>query len=234
MRLPPTFRPLPVLLALALVIIGIAAGNWQSGRAREKEALRQRYEQLRKEPPIMLSKQATAVAALEFRRVVARGEWRSEYGIYLDNKVLKGVVGYQVLMPLRLDGSNMHVLIDRGWIAAPRDRRQLPEVGTPSGVVEVMGEVRQPSRKFLELGAGSNAGKVWQNVTIERFREWSKLELQPFLLLQDSVADDGLMRQWERPDLGIDVHRGYALQWYSLAALTVVFFVILSLRKSLT
>ncbi|HWR87335.1 MAG TPA: hypothetical protein VN277_02820, partial [Acidiferrobacterales bacterium] len=48
------------------------------------------------------------------------------------------------------------------------------------------------------------------------------LDLQPVLVQQTSVADDALVREWERPDLGIDKHRGYALQWYALAALTAV------------
>jgi cytochrome oxidase assembly protein ShyY1 len=43
---------------------------------------------------------------------------------------------------------------------------------------------------------------------------------------------DGLLREWLRPDAGIEKHAAYALQWYSLAALAVVLAVVLSFRKN--
>jgi len=41
-----------------------------------------------------------------------------------------------------------------------------------------------------------------------------------------------LLREWPRPDAGVDMHKSYALQWYSLAALAVVLFVALSFRRA--
>jgi surfeit locus 1 family protein len=38
-------------------------------------------------------------------------------------------------------------------------------------------------------------------------------------LQQTSAAADGRVREWPAPAAGIDRHRGYALQWYSLAGL---------------
>jgi surfeit locus 1 family protein len=51
------------------------------------------------------------------------------------------------------------------------------------------------------------------------------------VLQQTNDASDGLVREWDRPDLGIDKHRGYALQWYSLAGLTAVLLLALSLKR---
>ena len=61
-------------------------------------------------------------------------------------------------------------------------------------------------------------GKVWQNVTLERFAAWSGLALEPYVVEQHSSLDDGLLRDWPRADAGVEVHESYALQWYSLAA----------------
>ena len=55
--------------------------------------------------------------------------------------------------------------------------------------------------------------------------------LQPFLIRQTSASDDGLARMWERPDRGVNIHGGYAFQWYSIAALVVVLYVVLNLRS---
>jgi cytochrome oxidase assembly protein ShyY1 len=52
------------------------------------------------------------------------------------------------------------------------------------------------------------------------------------ILEQHSPAPDGLLREWPRPDLGVEKHESYALQWYSLAGLAVVLFVVLSFRRA--
>ena len=51
------------------------------------------------------------------------------------------------------------------------------------------------------------------------------------MIEQHSSALDGLLREWPRPDTGIEKHEAYALQWYSLAGLAVVLFVVLSFRR---
>jgi cytochrome oxidase assembly protein ShyY1 len=49
---------------------------------------------------------------------------------------------------------------------------------------------------------------------------------------QHSDLPDGLARDWPPHDLGIEKHQGYALQWYSLAALAVVLLIVLSFRRA--
>jgi surfeit locus 1 family protein len=46
--------------------------------------------------------------------------------------------------------------------------------------------------------------------------------LAPFVLQQTSTLDDALDRHWTPPASGVDRHRGYAFQWFSLAALLAV------------
>ena len=38
-------------------------------------------------------------------------------------------------------------------------------------------------------------------------------------------ADDGLLRHWPAPDLGLHKHYGYAFQWFALCALIVGLYV---------
>ena len=55
--------------------------------------------------------------------------------------------------------------------------------------------------------------------------------LAPFFVEQRSALDDGLLRDWPRPDSGVEKHEAYALQWYSLAALAVVLAAVFSFKK---
>jgi surfeit locus 1 family protein len=140
-----------------------------------------------------------------------------EKTVLIDNKMRRGVAGYHVVTPLRLDGVAMHVLVNRGWVAAPRLRSELPRVTTPSGALEITGTARKPSERFIELSAAHREGTVWENLTIERFRDWAQIELQPVLILQTSPAEDGLARDWDAPDTNATKHRLIAFQWYALA-----------------
>ena len=45
------------------------------------------------------------------------------------------------------------------------------------------------------------------------------------------AAGEVLVRNWPAPDTGIDKHRGYAVQWYALAAMAALFFVITGFRS---
>ena len=62
-------------------------------------------------------------------------------------------------------------------------------------------------------------------------RNWSGLALQPVFLEQHSELGDGLLRDWPKPDFGIDRHTSYAMQWYLIAALAVVLFFSLSIVR---
>jgi len=73
---------------------------------------------------------------------------------------------------------------------------------------------------------------VWQNITLERFSAWSGLALEPYVIEQTSELDDGLVREWPRVDAGIEKHGSYALQWYSLAGLSIVLFLVLNFKRA--
>lgn len=227
------FRPRRLVTLAAILFCGltVALGLWQTRRAAEKEAAQARLDRLAVEPPISLSSALVDPAAVAFRRVSARGDYVDRYSILLDNKVLRGRVGYQVVSPLRIAGSDMHVLVNRGWVAAGRTRNALPQVPAPTGEQTIAGIVVVPSARFYELAPESPQGPVWENLVLERYHAWSGLALQPVVIEQTNDARDGLAREWDRPDAGTARHRSYALQWFAFAALTLVLYVALNLKR---
>lgn len=206
---------------------GVALGHWQAGRAEEKRVLGRQLDQAMRAPPMEISSAITDAAALVSRRVLARGRFDAEYTVLLDNKLRRGRPGYEVVTPLRLDGS--HVLVNRGWVAAGRTRDALPSVPTPAGVVRVEGVALARLARTLELGEAR--GRVRQNVDIDAFGAETGLRLLPLVIQQQSALDDGLVREWPRPDSGIEKHESYAFQWYSLAVLAVALFIGFSIRR---
>ena len=203
-----SFRPRLWALALAAAACaaGIALGNWQARRADDKRAL-----------------------AEHAQRIVVVGEFLPERTVLLDNKVRGGRAGYEVVAPLRL-AEGIHVLVNRGWVAAPPRRDQLPEVATPGGRVRIEGVMLARLPQPLKLGVPAK-GRVRQSLDLKEFAAESGLPLQAFVIQQHSDTRDGLARDWPAPDAGVEKHQAYSFQWYSLAALAVVLGIVFSFRK---
>ena len=214
----------PLLAAIAGIAAATALGNWQLGRAAEKREARARLEAAAAQAPISVPSAVLDAADVESRRVEARGVFDPRHTVYIDNRIHRGVPGYHVVTPLRLPGGERHVLVNRGWIAQTANRAVLPEVPTPPGTVTVTGTAAIPGKRTLELAETVIEGRVWQNLTIERYAKARPIAIQPFVIRQESPADDGLVREWPAPDLGIDKHYGYAFQWYALAATILIFY----------
>jgi surfeit locus 1 family protein len=228
------FRPaaIPGVAALLGVALTVALGNWQTGRAEEKLALARSLADGSRQAVLAVPPRPVEARDFEFGRVSARGEYAPKHTILLDNKVLRGAVGYQVLTPLKISGGELYLLVNRGWVAAGPRRDQPPQIQTPAGTQTIEGVALVPSARIFELTANTEEGQIWQNLVLARFEKWSGLRLQPFVLQQESEAADGLARVWERPDTGMDKHRGYALQWYSLASLIVILYVFHSFKRT--
>src|SRR4051812_2282019 len=213
----------PLIAAIAGIVAAVALGTWQLGRAAEKREAQARFESLRAQPPIHVSGTELSAEDVTLRRVEARGVYDPRYAVFIDNRIYHGVPGYHVVMPLKLEGSDRYVLVNRGWVARPPTRAELPAVATPQGIVDVQGIAIEPRLRTLELSKDVMEGAIWQNLTIERYRSARSIPIQPFVIREESSARDGLVRDWEPPDFGIDKHYGYAFQWFALAATILVF-----------
>ena len=75
---------------------------------------------------------------------------------------------------------------------------------------------------------------MWQNLTLERYREVIPIAIQPFVIQQESAGapDDGLIREWPLPDAGVDKHYGYAFQWFALSVVILAFYLITHVRRN--
>jgi surfeit locus 1 family protein len=226
-----SFRPRLWALAAAAIacVLFVSLGNWQARRASEKRELAAAFDRAMRTAPIELPAAAVDAAKLVHQHVAARGEFVAERTVLLDNKLRGGRPGYEVVTPLRIAQSAWYVLVNRGWVAAAASRDVLPQVRTPPGEVRVAGVALE--RIPHALAAGPSSGAVRQNLDLAAFAAETGLALQPILIEQHSPLDDGLVRDWPRPDLGIEKHESYSLQWYSFAVLAVALFITLSFRR---
>lgn len=226
------FRPRLVmsLAAAAGIALTLALGQWQIGRAQYKENLQARYDALVRQPAVNIGGQLIEHDSVLLRRVEVRGEFMPQFTVFVDNRMHQHQPGYHVATPLRIAGSQRHVLVNRGWVAGTRGRT-LPTVSTPAGEQVVQGVAIAYSERFLELSTQVAEGNIWQNLVFERYRQVTGLELQPFVIQQQSSADDGLVREWTRPDLGRNTHLAYAFQWYALSLAILIYYLVTHVKR---
>jgi surfeit locus 1 family protein len=219
------------VVAAVVITIMVQLGNWQLSRAQEKDSRQERLDHLSREPAVALPPAEVKLEDFQYRQVEARGEYVPGHTIYLDNKIYKGVAGYHIITPLRIGASSMHVLVNRGWAPADRDRSKLPEVRTPPGPVIVSGIATTATQKTLELSQDMVSGRVWENLDLNRYRGATGLALQPVMILQKDDVQDGLVRQWPRPDSGSAKNLGYAVQWFAMALGVLIIYLVLSGKR---
>ena len=228
------FRWIPFIAALLAVTLGVTLGQWQMRRAAAKETIERKLSERQSAPPLVVGAAPLAIDEVEYRRVQVTGGFARDWPVYLDNRPHQGVAGFYVMMPFKIAGTDMHVLVARGWVPRdPLNRTKLPSIVTPAGQIDIQGVARRNPGHLLQLGRaeGLRPGAIVQNLALAEFAQVSGLRMQPVLIEQSSALPDGLMRDWPRPSGGIDKHLGYAFQWYALAATAFLFFLVTGFRR---
>jgi len=227
-RFAPTLWP--TLGMIVLVALTVSLGNWQRGRAAQKETLAAELAGAEARPAIELTGNERDASGVLFRRVRASGTFDAGHQILIDNRVHLGKAGYEVVAPLCF-ASGRCVLVDRGWAAQGASRADLPASPLPAGRVSVEGRASEPPRRYLEFGTRKPEGALWQNLDIARVAAATGLDLLPLVIEQGEPAPaDGLVREWAAPDLGIERNLSYMVQWYSFAGLAIVLWLALNWR----
>jgi len=229
------FRLVPFIATILVMALGIALGQWQLQRADAKRTIAVKLTQRASEPLIDIEKVAATMEALEYKKVRLTGEFLRHWPLYLDNRPHLGRAGFYVMMPFQAVGSGRVILIQRGWVPRnAQDRTRLPALFTPSGIIVVEGQVRRAPGNVMQIGPPvlPRPGAILQNLDLAELSQASGLAMQPYMVQQTSVTEDGLSREWPLPSNGIDRHLGYAFQWYALTFMAGIFFVVTGFKRA--
>jgi surfeit locus 1 family protein len=211
------------------VALLLSAGFWQLRRAEEKRTIALEQADRGGKQTVVLEPALAASASLEqlrHRRARAAGHYRGDVQYLLDNRIQNRAAGYHVLTPFRLQGSDVHLLVNRGWLPVGPDRGRLPAVTVSDKAVVQEGLIVAPPASGLALGASGYDGEGWprvvQRVDLVRIREQLKRPLLPFVLRLSPASDHGYERDWRvRTGLTPERHLGYAVRWFALAVALV-------------
>jgi len=227
-----------LLLAAGLAVF-LSAGFWQLNRAAEKRAFITSFNDATQTPALSAPADSNAGEVL-YRRFSLRGTYLPKRQVLLDNMVSDGEVGYQVLTPFRLDAElgGQVVLVNRGWVKGSADRRQLPNIGVANNVREVRGRLAYLPAPGIRLDTPlpeANSVNWPLPMTWPTAAQISTLIQEPLLewqLLLDDDQPDGYRRNWQPDIMRPQTHLGYAVQWFSFAALALIIYTLLHFRNA--
>ena len=117
----PGFRPTfwPTLLTVSMLAVLVGLGTWQLQRLEWKTQLIAERDAGLAAAALSLPADDGQLAALEFRKVTARGRFLHDRELYVGSRTNHGKAGYHVLTPLQVEDGTV-LLVNRGWV--PLDR----------------------------------------------------------------------------------------------------------------
>lgn len=222
------------LLTLAAILLCTGLGFWQLERAEEKEQLLEQIRMGRAQPlpQEVLTAQLWSAnsGSLLPLAVLAPYSQYQLYGIYdpersvlLDNRTYEGRVGYHLLTPFRLINNSTKevphwILVNRGWIEAPRLRSDLPEFDTPLLPVSI-----QVQAKALQDDLQPEKLNLTWPVRVQQLSAPQLSELTGHALpeyefrLSDAGQPGVMIPRPTSPNMQPEQHVGYSVQWFALA-----------------
>ena len=231
------FRPrlLPSILALVALPVFVGLGFWQLERGALKEDLLTEFRERAQADAVPLGRDPVAVEALAFRKVRLAGRYLAHRNVLHDNRIEDSRAGYHVLTPFVLAGSGQVVLVNRGWVPLTGRREILPDFDTPEAPLRLVGTAVQPLEGLVigpEETREASWPKVVQAIDLPALEAALGVELLPIVVLLDPDQPSGFARSWAPfHGIGPDKHRAYALQWFTFAALVVVLYIALNIRR---
>jgi cytochrome oxidase assembly protein ShyY1 len=225
-------KPLALSVVTLLSLLFISLGHWQLKRAQFKRDLQQDFNSRSIAKPLTLA-QISDTDNLHFRPLIVKGKFDNQHIILLDNQFYRHQLGYYVLTLFIPDNNKRLLLVNRGWIAAPSERKAIPAIPAVNGEYDLQGTIKIPDKiKFkLSRQAEDFAQSDRQILRIETL-EISNLEqyigkpLYPFIMLLNAGQTGSFTCDWQPVELKPYIHTGYALQWFAFAITLLAAFVI--------
>ncbi|HZH44511.1 MAG TPA: SURF1 family protein [Lysobacter sp.] len=224
-------------LALLAIALFVRLGLWQSQRAVEKQAmLRAAASVLDRREPQPLARAADPRRVRGYDWAEGRGRFAARGPLLLDNQQRGGRTGVRVYRIFVPEPAGTPLLVDLGWLPLA-GRRELPAIERLDGSHVLRGLLAPPPSPGLALGAPlARHGDAWLMTRVDPAaiaRETGLPALAPRVLRLDPALPLGYERDLVllANTLPPEKHRGYAVQWFALAAAVLVTAVLLTVRS---
>jgi len=233
------------LFTLCLVPGLLGLGFWQLDRAGEKQALSDRHEARAAEPALTVTTLLASLEAadarlpadLEDRQVQFVGQFIPGKYFLLDNRLRDGRFGYEHIALVAAGPAIIPVNL--GWIPGDPARMTVPEPDLPPGPHSFSGLIYLSGGRGYRLAVEDvprELPAVIQNYDEHRYAQGlGQIEGASVLPLLVRVAQEHPLAHradWPIVNQSPQKHTGYAVQWFTMAAVLLIAFTLRSSNLS--
>jgi surfeit locus 1 family protein len=235
---------LATLLVIAAMGVMVRLGIWQLNRLAQRRAFNARVTSQIDRPALVLGASTLDenLTGMEYRQVVVYGVYDFSQQVALRNQVYRNEWGVHLITPLKIEGTDQAILVDRGWIPSEDYQSGNWDKYDVTGGVKVQGAIRlaqtKPDfgqRSDPTLEPGQTRLDTWNFVNVGRIAEQTPYTLLPVYIQQapDPASTDLPYGSVSQFDLSEGPHMGYAIQWFTFALMLGVGYPFLVRSKDL-
>ena len=208
---------------IVAVLILVSLGTWQFARGMHKAELEKKMDMFA-DSTMDLQTAPEDWNDLNYREVGLTGKPQTARTMLLDNRIYQGQVGYEVIVPFVLQDQSAIVLLNRGWVS--REQANILENGTIFEDMKIAGQLYLP-KTGMKLVDTILVKDRWPRVIayldIPDLSEELGVSLAPPVVVLDSNSDFAFQKIWQPYIMSPIRHYGYAVQWWGLALVLLVF-----------
>jgi len=216
------------------IVLFINLGFWQLNRGHAKEIIIEKF-QVRQNQPALSLQQLLLKKDKNYYPVSLKGTFDNQHIFLLDNETQNGKVGFDVIMPFKIQGSDQYILVNRGWVQAAAYRNQLPKIATINKALSLVGHIVLPSEQPFLLKAQKLNYKEWplviQTIDIHLIEKIIGKPIYNFILQLAPNSSYAFIDNWQAVKLRPQKHYAYAFQWFTFAFTLLVIFIGLNVKK---
>lgn len=222
------------VLTFAIVYTMYSLGLWQLSRAKYKDNLQQKIVERQNKPAVNYNQIPYEEDERLYLPIKIRGKYDSKHIVLLDNRIVEGVVGYDVYTPFTMSNGTA-VLVNRGFIPQGKSRQDLPHIATPEVDIDIQGILEKPPSKGVILAENLHTSISWpmvmQYIDIEEIETKLSIDLMDMIVRLDSNEAGGLIYNQPVVNLNSSKNYGYAFQWFAMMTAVFSLFLVMNTKK---
>lgn len=230
-----------VLIAASIAIAAACArlGLWQVDRLAERRALNALLLSRMHDSVVDVSHIPADTGAGHYRIATAHGTFDYAREFVWAARVRRGSPGVNIVTPMRVDGVDGTVLVNRGWVYSPDakavqfSRWRERDTATVTGYMETWQQACGVTAAAFPPTCGDTAERVLRRLDRAAAARLAGAPVIPYLLVQTSdsaLRADSVPARAEEPVLAEGPHFSYAVQWFAFAVIALVGGTALALR----
>ena len=223
---------IPTLMVLFFMVLMSSMGVWQIKRAAEKEVL---LELLADENITQITHRKQIKDLPKYANIKLNGHFFNAPQLLLDNQVNEGKQGYHAFTPFIVDGLNLIIMVNRGWLVKNKftdeqleiDSKPITLLGklnTPPQVGIQLGEIELIKERAIQVMTYYEEDKV-SSLVQERLCKSLDCVVSDKILLMEKSQPQGFNREWNPIVMQPSKHIAYAVQWFAMTLVLIVIFI---------